>query len=654
MKRICILMLAVGIWAVAHVSGQKYVLNSPDLKIQAKIKLDKQIRFSVMQGEETILKEVKLLLLLNEDTRLGVNPQLRQDSRSSKNEVLTPVVPLKTSSVRDEYNELLMTFEGEYAIRFRAYNNGIVYRYETALGNEIQIKDERMDIEFNNDYTVYYPEEQSLVSHYERDYQVKNISDVEAESFCSLPVLFVTGEKSSLLITEADLYDYPGLFLERTGDGFGSKFPKHVLKAVPVEGRGGDRSEKIVEEAEYIARTSGTRTFPWRIFVLAGKASDLVECNLVWQLSSPLKLTDTDWIKPGKVAWDWWNALNVKEVDFVSGLNTATYMYYIDFASEFGMEYLILDEGWSRSTTNIKEPAEEIDLEALTNYGKEKNVGIILWTLWKPLEQDMDAILDQYQRWGIKGIKVDFMQRADQYMVNYYEKVVREAAERKLLVDFHGAFKPAGLRRAYPNLVSYEGLKGMEHNKWSRAITPEHDLTLPFIRMVAGPMDFTPGAMDNAQQRNFFPRYQRPMSQGTRCHQLAMYVIYESALQMLADNPSSYYREKEFTRFLARIPTVYDESIVLEAEIADYLIMAKRQGDTWYIGGMTDWTPRSFEISLDFLDEKAYRIEIFKDGVNAEKWASDYKRIVQNINSGDTIRVQMSKGGGWAAILTPE
>jgi alpha-glucosidase len=653
MKKSFFYLLFAALWLAKITEAQEFVLLSPDEHIRVAVRLDDRIEFSIIQDGKEIIREVSPLLKLEAGLQLGINPWLSKESRQSRSDVLEPVVPLKSAEILDQYNELLLEFRGKYALRLRAYNNGIAYRFETGFRDEIVIGNEGMDILFGDDFTVLYPEETSLVSHYERDYLVRKISGIQDGSFCSLPVLFKTGEKSSLLITEADLYDYPGLFLERTGTGFGSKFPRYVLGSVPAEGRSGDRQE-ILTEAEYIARTRGTRTFPWRVFVLAEKAADLPECNLIWQLSRPLKLQETGWIRPGHVAWEWWNAWNISGVDFESGINTDTYKYYIDFAHAFGLEYMLLDEGWSKSTTNIKEPTEKLDLEELIRYGKERGVGLILWTLWKPLDRDMDAILDLYRDWGIKGIKVDFMQRADQYMVNYYERVAREAAERQLLVDFHGAFKPAGLRRAYPNLVNYEGVKGMEHNKWSPDITPEHDLTIPFIRMVAGPMDFTPGAMDNAQEQDFFPRYNRPMSQGTRCHQIAMYVIYEAPIQMLADNPTSYYKEEECTRFISRIPTTYDESLVLEAAVSDYLVMARRKGDAWYMGGMTDWTPRAFEINLDFLPEGTYRMEILRDGVNAEKWAGDYKRTVQTVQSGDRMQVRMAKGGGWAAILTPE
>lgn len=646
-------MLAIGIWTLGEIRGQEFRLASPDGQVRVEISLQDQLRFRVLQGDRSILEEVSPALHLENDLQPGVSPRLARESRESHKEILTPVVPLKSSSVLDEYNELLLDFKGKYSLRFRAYDNGLAYRFETGLREEVRIRNERMDIRFSEDYIVYYPEEEKLTTNYEHLYRVMQISEIKENSFCSLPVLFATGDKGSLLITEADVHDYPHMFLEKSPHGFGSKFPKQVLSGLPEEGETGNVREDPVT-ADYIALTDGARTFPWRVFVLAREASDLLECNLVWQLSRPLKLKETDWIRPGKVAWEWWNASNLKGVDFETGVNTATYKYYIDFAHEYGLEYILIDEGWSVSRPNIKDQVEDIDVVKLVRYGEERDVGIILWVYWSPLDRELNEILDLYRDWGVKGIKIDFMNRSDQYMVNFYERVVREAAKRKMVVDFHGAFKPGGLRRAYPNLLNYEGVRAMEYCKWSRDITPEHDLTVPFIRMVAGPMDYTPGAMDNAQEHSFFPRHPRPMSQGTRCHQLAMFVLYEAPFQMLADSPTKYYLEDEFTRFLSRIPTVYDESIVLEAEIADYLVMAKRNGDAWYIGGMTDWTPRSFEIKMHFLAEGEYRMEIFEDGINAEKWASDYKRTVQTVNSDDQVSIRMSKGGGWTAILTRE
>jgi alpha-glucosidase len=351
------------------------------------------------------------------------------------------------------------------------------------------------------------------------------------------------------------------------------------------------------------------------------------------------------------VAWDWWNANNIFGVDFHAGVNTETYKYYIDFASNYGIEYVILDEGWYK-LGDLFDINPDIDLEEIIRYAREKNVGIILWVIWKTLDDQLVEALDQFEKWGVKGIKVDFMQRDDQWMVNYYHKIAREAAKRHLLVDFHGAYKPTGLRRAYPNVLTREGVVGLEHNKWSKNVTPEHNLTLPFIRMLAGPMDYTPGAMINAQEKNFQVIFTRPMSMGTRCHQLAMYVVYESPLQMLADSPSHYMKEKECLEFLSEVPTVWDETRALDARIADYIVMARKSGEEWYVGAMTDGTAREFQIDLSFLPEGEFEAVIFKDGINAHRYGSDYKREVMPIKSGDNLKIELAPGGGWVAWIT--
>ena len=392
---------------------------------------------------------------------------------------------------------------------------------------------------------------------------------------------------------------------------------------------------------------------PRRVVMLAKHMRTLVEDDLVFKLSRPLQLEDTSWIKPGKVAWDWWNALNLYGVDFAAGINTQTYKYYIDFAADYGLEYIILDEGWSRTTTDLLEPNDDVDVAELARYGQQKNVGVILWTLWKPLDQDMEKILDRWVSWGVKGIKVDFMQRADQQMVNFYARAAREAAKRKLLVDFHGAFKPAGLRRAYPNVINYEGLRGLENCKWCDAITPEHDVTLPFVRMLAGPMDFTPGAMDNAHKDNFFARFTRPMSQGTRCHQIAMYVIYDAPLQMLADTPSNYLREPECTKFIAGIPTTWHETKVIDGQPGQFILMARRHGDRWYIGAMTNDQPRELKVDLSFLEQGNWQLHVARDGVNAQRVAIDYALDTRSVTSDDTLTLQLATGGGWVGVLSP-
>jgi alpha-glucosidase len=534
---------------------------------------------------------------------------------------------------------------------FRAYNDGVAYRFETALpAKEIEVKGEQADFNFSSNYKVFWPEEKDpdFQSHYESLYKDSMIAAFPANAHAALPMLLITDSGTKMLISESDLYDYPNLFLFGTkGNGVTSGFPKVILESVPVR----DRSNKITKLADYSAKTSGRRVFPWRSVAICKEDKELLENNLTYKLSSASVLKNTAWIKPGKVAWDWWNDNNVYGVDFKSGINTATYKYYIDFAAAYGLEYIMLDEGWTKTTTDLMHTHANIDIQEIIDYGKSKNVGVWLWTLWGPLDKDMESILALYKKWGAIGIKVDFMARADQYMVNFYERVAATAAKYELMVDLHGAYKPVGLNRKYPNVLSYEGVRGLENCKWSEEITPGHDLRLPFIRMAAGPMDFTPGAMLNASKKDFKINFSSPMSMGTRAHQVAMYVMYESPLQMLADNPSNYLKDTICTRFISRIPTVWDKTIPLDGKVGEYAVVARKKGDKWYISGMTDWNARTLDHILFFLDNKTYSMEVLTDGINADKHAADYKITRSNVTRGDKITIKMEKGGGWCAIL---
>ncbi|NOR87016.1 MAG: glycoside hydrolase family 97 protein [Bacteroidales bacterium] len=633
------------------VFSQRYFLISPDSNILVEVyHNNEEVSFQVMHNREIIISKGNSSLEIDS---FKSNRSTKTDNYKReliKEEIIDPI-PVKFAKSQFEYYELKLSLNESLTWHIRASNDGFAFRWIIESDTELIINNEILSLELAEQNLSYFPKEDGFISHYERLYKEQMVDSIPKNDICSLPVLFQNNKASNILITEADLYDYPGMFLQKTNRplGFKAVFPKVVLKTKPAE-RGPDRNEIILEEADYIASTNGSRTLPWRVFALASNDKDLVINNLVYQLSSPLKLENTDWIKPGKVAWDWWNANNIYGVDFESGINNATYKYYIDFAAKYGLEYIILDEGWSTSTTEIMEYQKDIDVQELVAYGKERNVGIILWTLWGPLDKNMKEVLSLYESWGVKGVKVDFMQRADQYMVNYYERVAREAAKRHLLVDFHGAFKPAGLRRAYPNVVNYEGLKGLENVKWSNVITPEHNLTLPFIRMVAGPMDYTPGAMDNAHENNFAIRWHRPMSMGTRCHQVAMYVVYESPLQMLCDNPSNYYREHETTEFISKIPTTWDETIILEAKIGAYVLIARRNGNTWYIGGMTV-EAQELQVDLSFLEDNNYQINFIQDGVNSDKIAQDYSMGEKAVSKKSTITVTMNKGGGYTAII---
>jgi alpha-glucosidase len=542
-----------------------------------------------------------------------------------------------------------LKFKGDYSLVFRAYNDGVAYRWVLNKKEEIIVRNEQVSFVLENQDSVYFPDEESFLTHSERLYPLLAVKDISEQQMASMPVLVKKPNGIRVAITESDLLDYPGMYLKGSESDMtvlSCKFPSYPAREEKVS----DRTIKVSETEDFIAKTSGTRSFPWRVMIIADDDGKLVESDMVYRLASQNRLKETDWIKPGKVAWDWWNALNIYGVDFESGLNTATYKYYIDFASEYGIPYIILDEGWS-DTEDLFSINPDIDLPELFRYAKSKNVGIILWVVWSTLDEQLAEAMDKFQDWGVKGIKVDFMQRDDQKMVNYYEKISREAADHKLMVDFHGSYKPTGLRRTYPNVMTREGLRGLEHSKWSDDITPEHDLILPFTRMLAGPMDFTPGAMINCTADQFKAAFNRPMSQGTRCHQLAMYVVYESPLQMLADSPSNYYKEPETMEFLKQVPVTWDETIVPQAKVGEYILVIRQKDDKWYIGAMTNWEARTMEVDLSFLPPGDHQITIWQDGPNADKNPEDLKMDELTVQPDGKLFIKLAPGGGFVGVI---
>jgi alpha-glucosidase len=628
-----------------------YEIQSPDKTIGIMITVGKEILYSVTVDGMTVIEPSPISMTINDNRVLGKNPEVSDIRRDAVKRIITPVIPEKFAVIPDCYNELTIAFKGNFTVIFRVYDNGAAYRFLTRSRGDLTVASEQATFNFIGNSQIYFPEEESFFSHNERTYLRMQFDTVQAGRLASLPVLIATpGPK--ILIAESSLLDYPGMWLKTNGGNtLKGAFPHYALESNLKPNS--DRSMPVTKYADFIAKTKGNRSFPWRILAVAKKDGDLITNQLVYQLAEELRIKDPSWIKPGKVAWDWWNANNIYGVDFRAGINTATYKYYIDFASQFGIEYIILDEGWYK-LGNLLDIVPEMNIEEIIAYGKKKNVGIILWVVWKTLDDQLYPALDQFEKWGVAGIKVDFMQRDDQYMVNFYWKIAEEAAKRKMLVDFHGAYKPCGLRRAYPNVITREGVKGLENSKWSEQITPSHNLTLPFIRMVAGPMDYTPGAMINAQPGNFRAIFSRPMSMGTRSHQIAMYVIFESPLQMMADSPSNYLRESESAEFISKIPTIWEDTRVLEASIGEYLILARRNGSYWYIGAMTNENAREFTIGLSFLNDGNYSAEIIEDGINADRYGSDYRKVNRTVSKDDSLGIKLAAGGGWAVILKPK
>ncbi len=623
------------------------VLRSPDRRIEVRIDLGDRIRYAVLVDNQALVQDATLSIQIDQST-LGVQPKLTAAKATSVDQEIEPVVRQKSAKLRERYNQLRLDLRGGYAVVFRAYDEGVAYRLETSLPRaEVKVRGEEVGLNFAGDYAVYYPKEESFFSHNEREFVHLPLKQVAPGDLASLPAVVEARDGIKIAIAESDVEDYPGLWLKgRSGTGLVGTFPPYPLK----EELSRDRDFKVTQAADYIAVTRGARTFPWRILGIARKDGDLLTNALVYLLARPSQLADTSWIRPGKVAWDWWNANNVHGVDFKSGVNTDTYKYYVDFAARHGIEYVILDEGWY-PLGNLLQVVPEIDMEALTAYARQKNVGLILWVVWKTLDDQLQPALDRFEKWGIKGIKVDFMQRDDQPVIAFYHKVCREAAKRKMLVDFHGAIRPATMTRTWPNLISTEGVRGLEQSKWSELANPEHDVTLPFTRMFMGPMDYTPGAMVNAAKKSFARIFDQPMSLGTRCHQLAMYVVFESPLQMLADSPSNYLKEPEAMEFLGPVPSVWDETRVLDARMGDYVVVARRKGREWYLGAMTDWTARELDIDLSFLPEGSFRIDSWADGVNADRYGSDYRKAKGAASRATRLKVRLAEGGGFAARL---
>jgi alpha-glucosidase len=626
-----------------------YDLRSPDNRIEVRIRTAPMLRYDVLLKGRPLLLDSTLSLDVDHKT-LGTSPKVLSVEKRTYDQTIEPPVRQKFAKIREHYNELRLEMDGNYAVTFRAFNEGAAYRFETTLPQpQVKIYGEEVNLHFTSDATVFYPQEDSMFSHNERRYVPQHLSQIAPEFIATMPAVLDAGEGAKLAVAESDVEDYPGMWLHGTaGPGLVGFFPGYPLK----EKLDRDRDFRVVEAADYIAVTSGTRTFPWRLFGIVDRDADLLTNQLVWLLAKPSQLQDTSWIKPGKVAWDWWNFNNVYGVDFKAGVNTQTYKYYIDFAAKYGLQYVILDEGWYK-LGNVLEVVPEINMEELTAYAKEKNVGIILWVIWKSLDDQLIPALDLYAKWGVKGIKVDFMQRDDQKLINFYYKVCSEAAKRKMLVDFHGGQKQVTMTRTWPNMISGEGVRGMEWSKWTAESEPKHNVTLPFTRMFLGPMDYTPGAMRNATRTTFAPIFQQPMALGTRCHQLAMYVVYESPLQMLSDSPSNYLREPETMEFLGPVPSVWDDTRALDGRISEYVLVARRSGNDWYVGAMSDWMARELEVDFSFLPDGNFTMDAYQDGVNADRMAGDYKKTKMQVNRNTKLKIKLAPGGGWAAQLHP-
>lgn len=661
MKRKILVVFCLWAACLPLLAHRIYTLQSPDQQLRTEVSVDRQITFTLTCAGEEVLAPSAVAMTLADGTVLGEHAEVSKVSKSSVDRII-PSPFYKKKEVKDIYNEMTINFRGNFNLVFRLYNEGLAYRFVTRKKGNIIVASEEADYRFSADrkaFAAYVNStkptfEEQFSNSFEQPYVEQSLTRLDEKRLLILPLLVELENGRKVCITEADVEDYPGMFFTNRTDTPGLKAVHAPYPKVKVQG-GHNQLQMVVKEREsYIARTAGDRAFPWRVFTVSSDDRQLADCDMVYRLASASRLTDISWIRPGKVAWDWWNDWNLHHVDFRAGINNQTYKYYIDFAAAHGLEYVILDEGWAVNLqADLMQVVPEIDLSELVAYGKSKQVGIILWAGYWAFDRDMERVVKHYADMGVKGFKIDFMDRDDQEMMNFLYRAAEVCARNRMLVDFHGVCKPTGLQRTYPNVLNYEGVNGLEQMKWA----PEsydmvtYDVTIPFIRMVAGPMDYTQGAMRNAARGNYRPVYSQPMSQGTRCRQLATYIIFESPFNMLCDSPSNYMREEECTDFIASVPTVWEETHSLEGQVSEYVAIARRKGDEWFLGALTNWTPRTLTLDLSFLGEGDYRLDLFRDGVNADRAAEDYKKETIAVPANRRLTIRMAPGGGYAARI---
>ncbi|HPG41855.1 MAG TPA: glycoside hydrolase family 97 protein [bacterium] len=656
LKKIGLLMLVMFL-CVSVLPAQKqqaFELKSPDGSITLQITAGEKLLWSLQFKGQQIIEPSVISMQLQNGEILGEKVKVASVKTANINSQFNALF-YKRAVVQDVCNQLTLNCTKDWGVIFRVYNDASAYRFFTKRKGEIIIKNEEANFNFSADHKAFIPiqwdyrDGQKFNTSFESLYREIPLSQFPRDSVAFLPLLVDAGP-CKVEIIEADLEDYPGLNMDlnATGKGLKGVFAPYPLESQPKQWHW--LNFIPTQRADYIAKTTGSRSFPWRAVIIADQDTDLLNCDIVQKLASPCRLTDVSWIKPGQVAWDWWNDWNISHVDFKAGINTETYKYFIDFAAANNIPYILLDAGWTKDG-DLTQCIPVLNLKELVAYGEQKNVGLVLWALWYHILTQKDKAFPWFEQMGIKGLKIDFIDRDDQLAVASTFEIAQLAAQHHLMVDYHGVFKPAGIQRTYPNVVGNEGVKGMENVKWANEDVPRYDVTLPFIRNVAGPMDYTPGAMRNANRANFRPINSMPMSQGTRCHQLAMYVVYEVPLQMLSDNPTVYMQEQECTNFITKIPVMYDETVPLDGQVAEYVAIARKKGETWYIGAMSNWTPRDLTLDCSFLGAGEYTAAIFQDGVNADRDATDYKKVTRKLSAADKLTIHLAPGGGWAAIL---
>lgn len=652
MNKLIIFLVCCSIGAVAQ--KKAFTVSSPSGNIRLEVKHENPIAYSIYLNNKPLMTDSHLVLGINEEI-LGEFSILKKSYTRSVNTVIENPVPFKRKLIPDHYNELVLEFKNKFELQFRTYDDGVAYRFKIFRKDSVIVMGEVADFAFERGSTVYWPEVQQregldkFHTSFEEPYKILPLEEITMESMAFSPVLVDVGD-AKIILTESDLIDYPGMFLTGSeGEYLLAKFAAYP-DGEGVEG-GEFKQWVVYNRAKYIAKTKGTRTFPWRVIGIAQNDKDLLMNDLVYRLASPPVQKDWSWVKPGLSTEEWINGVNLHGVDFKAGYNTASYKYYIDFASDVGMEYVMLDAGWS-DPNDLFKITPGMDLKEIAAYAKSKNIKLVMWTLAMTLDRQLEEALKMFSELNVAVVMTDFMDRDDQKTVNFYTRIAEATARHRMMVMFHGAFKSAGLERTWPHAVTREGVIGSEYNIWSDKANPEHDLLIPFIRMSSGVMDYEPGLMSNANKESFKASRDLVMSQGTRAHQLAMFIVYESPLQLFCGNISDAWKEKDFMKFLASFPTTWDETVVLDAKLGDYILLARRKGDDWYLAAMTDWNARELEIDLSFLKNGKYELKYVADGLNAERYPSDYQMKNSSVSSSEKIKISLAQGGGYAGQLS--
>ena len=657
-KKLCLAILSLLLLsgnASFAAKEKKYVLSSPDGTLKVEISAGNELAYQVMHGNDTILSHSNIGLVLEDGTIVGKTPRITGERRRKiKDNIESPFYRFKEFVATG--NELDLKLKGGFGIIFRAYNEGVAYRFYTTQSSDIIIKEEQAEFNFKEDYTAYLPyttnDKKTMAMAYQNVYDITPLSKAQPK-LAFLPVTVDCGSVK-LTLLESDLEAYPGMFVQSQQGKYGLKgvFAPYPAKTDFYPWR---KQEYVTETTDFISRSRGSRSYPWRVLAITEKDTDMPVNNLVYALASPNRIGDTSWIKTGKVAWDWWNDWNLKGVPFKAGINMDTYKYYIDFASRNGLEFIVLDEGWyDPKSGDMLTVIPELDLTELIAYGKSKGVEIVLWTVFNVLDSQLEAACKKYADMGIKGFKVDFLDRDDQTAVEMVYRIAEMTARYKLTLDLHGIYKPTGINRTYPHIINFESVFGMEEVKWTdiKNNMPLYDVTFPYIRMMAGPVDYTPGAMRNATKADWRAMYYTPASMGTRCHQLAAYIVHDSPFTMLCDAPTNYLNEQECVDFIASLPVEVDSTFIASGELGKYIVTVRKKDVNWYIGGMTNWDERDVQLDFSFLPEgMSYTAVLFKDGVNANKQAEDYRKETIRIDKDSRLTLHLASGGGFAMKL---